>query len=125
MRVPFPKANLAQWAKEITDYLNFRLSGLFPTIPLLGRRQVALKGTDGQIVFNSTSGQVQVFYSGTWNNTSRVPVYTFAAKPAASSVPVGTLAFISDGANETGTGNMVFSDGTNWRRVDNGATAGT
>ena len=53
--------------------------------------------------------------------------YTVATLPTASS-STGMVLFASDAlkASETtgnGTGNLVFSDGSNWIRVDTGATA--
>ena len=53
--------------------------------------------------------------------------FTVATLPTASDY-TGWIAFASDAlkAAETGgggTGNLVFSDGTNWIRVDTGATA--
>ena len=58
----------------------------------------------------------------------QVPTYTVATLPSASSAGAGTILYASDAlkAAETtsnGTGNLVFSDGTNWIRVDTGATA--
>lgn len=58
----------------------------------------------------------------------QVPTYTVATLPSASSAGAGTVLYASDAlkASETtgnGTGNLVFSDGTNWIRVDTGATA--
>jgi hypothetical protein len=57
----------------------------------------------------------------------KVPSYTVATLPSAAS-EAGTVLFASDAlkASETagnGTGNLVFSDGTNWIRVDTGVTA--
>lgn len=54
--------------------------------------------------------------------------YTVATLPAAAS-STGSVLFASDAlkASETGgggTGNLVFSDGTNWIRVDTGAVTG-
>ena len=63
----------------------------------------------------------------------QVPTYTVGAGlttlPSAASAGAGTVLYASDAlkASETtgnGTGNLVFSDGTNWIRVDTGATAG-
>lgn len=56
-----------------------------------------------------------------------LPVSEVADLPAAAN-STGVLYFASDArkASETagnGTGNVVFSDGTNWIRVDTGATA--
>lgn len=53
--------------------------------------------------------------------------YLFANLPAAAS-NTGAMVFCSNAlkAAETtgnGTGNLLFSDGTNWIRVDTGATA--
>ena len=52
----------------------------------------------------------------------------FANLPTASADNEGYIYYVSDAlkASETagnGTGNLVFSDGSNWIRVDNGATA--
>lgn len=52
----------------------------------------------------------------------------FANLPAASSANEGYIYYVSNAlkASESagnGTGNLVFSDGSNWIRVDNGATA--
>jgi len=53
---------------------------------------------------------------------------TFANLPTAAAANEGYMYYVSDAlkASETtgnGTGNVVFSDGSNWIRVDNGATA--
>lgn len=58
----------------------------------------------------------------------KVPSYTFATLPSASG-EAGTILYVSDAlkASETagnGTGNLVFSDGSNWIRVDTGANVG-
>lgn len=53
----------------------------------------------------------------------------YADLPAAAAANEGYIYYVSDAlkASETagnGTGNLVFSDGSNWIRVDTGATAG-
>jgi hypothetical protein len=53
---------------------------------------------------------------------------TLASLPAASAANKGLTAFVSNARKAAegaaaGTGNLVFSDGTAWRRVDTGATA--
>jgi hypothetical protein len=58
-----------------------------------------------------------------WSN----PI-TFANLPTAAASNEGYIYYVSDArkASETagnGTGNLVFSDGSNWIRVDTGATA--
>lgn len=70
----------------------------------------------------STNGFV-----GALSGLVTVPTYTVATLPAAAT-NTGAVAFASDAlkAAETtglGTGNLVFSDGTDWIRVDTGATA--
>lgn len=58
-------------------------------------------------------------------------IFTVATLPTPTSFPTlgrGDYAYATDAlkASETtgnGTGNMVFYDGTNWIRVDTGATA--
>ena len=73
-------------------------------------------------------------FSGPVNSTNgfigdiKVPSYTVATLPSATS-EAGTILYASDAlkASETtgnGTGNLVFSDGSNWIRVDTGATVG-
>ena len=53
----------------------------------------------------------------------------FANLPTASADNEGYIYYVSDALKAaettgTGTGNLVFSDGSNWIRVDTGATAG-
>jgi len=50
----------------------------------------------------------------------KVPTYTVATSPSASSAGAGTLVFVSNGA--AGSAILAFSDGTNWKRSDTGAT---
>jgi len=50
----------------------------------------------------------------------KVPTYTVATAPSASSAGAGTLVYVSDGA--AGSAILAFSDGTNWKRSDTGAT---
>ena len=49
----------------------------------------------------------------------QVPTYTVAGAPSAASI-AGTLIYVSDGA--AGNPILAFSDGTNWKRSDTGAT---
>ena len=50
----------------------------------------------------------------------QVPTYTVASAPSASTAGAGTLVFVSNGA--AGSAILAFSDGTNWKRSDTGAT---
>ena len=50
----------------------------------------------------------------------KVPTYTVAGAPSASSAGAGTLIYVSNGA--AGSPILAFSDGTNWKRSDTGAT---
>ena len=50
----------------------------------------------------------------------KVPTYTVATAPSASSAGAGTLVFVSNGA--AGSAILAFSDGTNWKRSDTGGT---
>jgi hypothetical protein len=61
------------------------------------------------------------------NNGFTSTAFLFANLPTASE-NTGRIIFVSNAlkASETagnGTGNLVFSDGSNWIRVDTGATA--
>ena len=49
----------------------------------------------------------------------QVPTYTVATAPSAASI-AGSLIYVSDGA--AGSPILAFSDGTNWKRSDTGAT---
>jgi uncharacterized protein YaiE (UPF0345 family) len=49
----------------------------------------------------------------------QVPTYTVATAPSAASI-AGSLIFVSDGA--AGSAILAFSNGTDWKRSDTGAT---
>lgn len=49
----------------------------------------------------------------------QVPTYTVATAPSAASI-AGSLVYVSDGA--AGSPILAFSDGTDWKRSDTGAT---
>lgn len=50
----------------------------------------------------------------------KVPTYTVASAPSASSAGAGTIIYVSNGA--AGSAILAFSDGTNWKRSDTGGT---
>jgi hypothetical protein len=50
----------------------------------------------------------------------KVPTYTVATAPSAVTAGAGTLIYVSNGA--AGSAILAFSDGTNWKRSDTGAT---
>ena len=50
---------------------------------------------------------------------STVPTYTVANAPSAASI-AGSIIYTSNGA--AGSPILAFSDGTNWKRSDTGAT---
>lgn len=50
----------------------------------------------------------------------KVPTYTVVTAPSASAAGAGTLIYVSNGAG--GQPILAFSDGTNWKRSDTGAT---
>jgi len=50
----------------------------------------------------------------------KVPTFTVATAPSASDAGAGTVIFVSDGA--AGAAIIAFSDGTNFKRSDTGAT---
>lgn len=68
----------------------------------------------------------QTTFSGPVNSTNgfigdiQVPTYTVATAPSAASAGAGTLIYTTDGA--AGSAILAFSDGTNWKRSDTGAT---
>ena len=50
----------------------------------------------------------------------KVPTYTVAGAPSASTAGAGTVIYVSNGA--AGAPVLAFSNGTNWLRVDTLAT---
>lgn len=65
-------------------------------------------------------------FSGPVNATNgfvgavQVPTYTVATAPSASAAGAGTVVYVSNGA--AGDPILAFSDGTDWKRSDTGAT---
>jgi hypothetical protein len=53
----------------------------------------------------------------------KLPTYTVANAPSAATAGAGTLIYVSNGAG--GSPILAFSDGTNWKRSDTGATIST
>lgn len=50
----------------------------------------------------------------------RLKSYTVAAAPSAAKYPAGSLIYVTNGA--AGSPIVAFSDGTDWKRSDTGAT---
>ena len=63
----------------------------------------------------STAGFV-----GDLTGAAKLPTYTVASAPSASTAGAGTIIYVSNGA--AGNPILAFSDGTNWKRSDTGAT---
>ena len=59
-------------------------------------------------------------FTGDVTGAIKVPTYTVATAPSASTAGAGTLVYVSNGA--AGSPILAFSDGTNWKRSDTGAT---
>jgi len=49
-----------------------------------------------------------------------LPTYTVANAPSAATAGAGTIVYVSNGAG--GTAILAFSNGTDWKRSDTGAT---
>ena len=64
---------------------------------------------------NSANG-----FAGDVIGAIKLPPYTVAAAPSAATAGAGTLIYVSNGA--AGAAILAFSDGTNWKRSDTGAT---
>jgi len=58
------------WLVQFSDILSDQISQLGFFLPILStdRRDKIESPKDGQIIFNSTTNRIQVWYSGTWNN---------------------------------------------------------
>lgn len=50
----------------------------------------------------------------------RLASYAVATAPPATAYPAGSLIYVTNGA--AGSAIVAFSDGTNWKRSDTGAT---
>jgi len=59
-------------------------------------------------------------FTGDVTGAIKVPAYTVATAPSASTAGEGTVIYVSDGA--AGSAILAFSDGTNWKRSDTGGT---
>lgn len=59
-------------------------------------------------------------FSGDIVGAVKLPTYDVAGAPSAATAGAGTLVYISDGA--AGDPITAFSDGTDWKRSDTGAT---
>lgn len=59
-------------------------------------------------------------FTGDVTGAIKVPTYTVAGAPSASAAGAGTVIYVSNGA--AGSAILAFSDGTNWKRSDTGAT---
>lgn len=68
---------------------------------------------------NGFEGDVTGDVTGNVSGLVTVPTYTVATAPAATDLD-GTIIYVSDGA--AGSPILAFSDGTNWKRSDTGAT---
>lgn len=69
---------------------------------------------------NGFTGAVTGDVTGDVTGAIQVPTYDVAGAPSASDAGAGTLIYVSDGA--AGSAILAFSDGTNWKRSDTGAT---
>jgi hypothetical protein len=59
-------------------------------------------------------------FTGDLTGAAKVPTYTVATAPSASTAGAGTIIYTTDGA--AGSPILAFSDGTDWKRSDTGAT---
>ena len=69
---------------------------------------------------NKTHFSGPVVSTNGFEGTATVPTYDVAGAPDASDFTAGTIVYVSDGA--AGSAILAFSDGTNWKRSDTGAT---
>ena len=75
-------------------------------------------GFVGDVTGNVT-GNVTGDVTGDVVGLVQVPTYTVATAPSAASI-AGSLIYVSDGA--AGSAILAFSNGTDWKRSDTGAT---
>jgi hypothetical protein len=80
---------------------------------------VSNNGFSGNVTGNIT-GDVTGNITGDVTGAIKLPSYTVAGAPSASTAGAGTVIYVSNGA--AGSPVMAFSNGTNWLRVDTLAT---
>jgi hypothetical protein len=68
---------------------------------------------------NGFEGNITGGVTGNVVGSIKLPTYTVANAPSAAGL-TGTLIYVSNGAG--GSPIIAFSDGTNWKRSDTGAT---
>lgn len=59
-------------------------------------------------------------FTGDLTGGVQVPTHTVENAPSASAAGAGTIIYVTDGAS--GSPILAFSDGTDWKRSDTGAT---
>ena len=59
-------------------------------------------------------------FTGDVTGAVQVPTFTVATATSASDAGAGTIIYVTDGA--AGSAILAFSDGTDWKRSDTGAT---
>ena len=74
----------------------------------------------GVFIMASTTFSGPVTSSDGFVGDIKLPTFTVATAPSASASGAGTLIFVSDGS--AGSAILAFSDGTNFKRSDTGAT---
>jgi len=74
----------------------------------------------GVFIMASTTFSGPVTSSDGFIGDIKLPTFTVATAPSAATSGAGTLIFVSDGA--AGSAILAFSDGTNFKRSDTGAT---
>jgi len=74
----------------------------------------------GVFIMASTTFSGPVTSSDGFVGDIKLPTFTVATAPSAATSGAGTLIFVSDGA--AGSAILAFSDGTNFKRSDTGAT---
>ena len=74
----------------------------------------------GVFIMASTTFSGPVTSSDGFVGDIKLPTFTVATAPSASTSGAGTVIFVSNGA--AGSPIIAFSDGTNFKRSDTGAT---
>ena len=74
----------------------------------------------GVFIMASTTFSGPVTSSDGFVGDIKLPTFTVASAPSASTSGAGTLIFVSNGA--AGSPILAFSDGTNFKRSDTGGT---
>lgn len=118
---PMGTARWLDWFHKISVQVAKQESVDWPSINFTGSNITDIVTRQHNDLQSKQGGTTSEYYhltqsehSNLTGNSVKVPSYTVAGVPSASTEGAGAIIFVS---NESGGAVLAFSDGTNWRRV--------